>query len=177
LDSIIALLNLASRIFAIEGNNEASAFDELVKISDELAKKINFDVVVFACDINSQSFSAFLENGTHSILTMTLCELLIKFMEARVAAILPKFKENLTLEKIEKASVQQQEFIEHLSNLKISTAENDDQQGEEAQSGRKSKKLKQKPYDELTNEVRYFNLIVWYDRLNLSVMGYEILPC
>lgn len=155
LEPIIQLLELTSHLFALEFdlNDKNAGFNRLVAISSQLAKDVQFESIAFTSDAQKLSISEFLEHGTHCLLSMALCELVIKFMEARVAFLLPKLRENLSLEKIEKSATQHQELFEHFQSLKLTEADESD--------SRKAKKVttKAKAFDELNDEVNFFKNI------------------
>jgi hypothetical protein len=173
LDPILDLLQLASRIFVVEKiADSAEAFKQLVQIATELSKRITFDGFLIGCRLPVEQITEFLERGTHSLIGMTLSAILIKFMEARVGALLPKLKSGLTLEKVEKASAQQQEISDFMANLRLTIdidqqEDTEDNESATAQSGRKSKKTKSKPFDELNDEVK----IVVYLGFNLELFS------
>lgn len=156
MNPILDLLQLASRIFAIENfGDSVQAFKQLVQISTELSKEIKLDGLLNACRLGFESIAEFLERGTHFLVGMTLGAILIKFLEARVDALLPKLSRDLTLEKIEKAAVQKQDISDHMAALRV-TSEPDPEvvdDAESMQSKRKSKKATSKPFDELNDEV------------------------
>lgn len=80
-------------------------------------------------------------------------------MEARVSALLQKLDKDLTLDKIEKLAIQQQEIMEHLQSLKVTPREPVDTANETDESGgKKTKKVQAKPktFDELSDEVRFY---------------------
>lgn len=93
---------------------------------------------------------------------MTLCEILIKLMEAHVVEILPKLQKDLTWERIEKENIQYQEFIDNMAYLNLTSEENHcNDETATTKADRKSKKAKPvvtKTFEELTDEVGLKNL-------------------